>query len=51
VAHGVHVTAPVPVPVFVIEPAAHVVHSAMFEAVEYFPRSHAVHVSMFDAIE
>ena len=43
-AHAVHATAPVPVPVFVMEPAAQSIHDAAFEAVEYFAASHAVHV-------
>ena len=41
--HSVHVEAPVPAPVFVIEPAAHSVHDATFEAIEYLPAAHAVH--------
>ena len=44
-AHSVHVVAPVPVPVLVIEPAAQSVHDvAMFELIEYLPAMHAVHV-------
>ena len=41
--HAVHVIAPVPVPVFVIEPAAHVIHVPTFDAVEYWPAVQAVH--------
>ena len=43
-AHSVHVEAPVPVPVFVTEPAVHSVHDATFEAAEYLPVTHGVHV-------
>ena len=32
-------------PVFVIEPAAHAVHAATFDAVEYLPAAHAVHLT------
>ena len=49
-AHAVHVTPPVPVPVFVIEPAAHVMQSdASFEPVAdtYLPASHSMHVATF----
>ena len=42
-AHALHIVAPVLLPVFVIEPAAHVVHVATFDAVEYSPAAHAVH--------
>ena len=41
--HFVHVVAPVPVPVFVIEPAAQSVHEATLELVEYLPALHGVH--------
>ena len=41
--HSLHVVAPTPVPVFVIEPAAQSVQDATFEAVEYLPATHAVH--------
>ena len=40
--HSLHVVAPTPVPVFVIEPAAQSVHDATFEAVEYLPATHGV---------
>ena len=43
-AHSRHELAPVPVPTFVIDPAAQVVHDATFDAVEYLPAAHAVHV-------
>ena len=42
-AHAVQVVAPVPVPVFVIEPAAQSEHDATFDAIEYLPAAHAVH--------
>ena len=36
-AQGVHVVAPVPVPVFVMEPASHEVHDTAVEVNEYEP--------------
>ena len=39
-AHTVHVLAPVPVPVFVIEPAAHSMHVESVDAAEYSPAGH-----------
>ena len=40
---AVHVTAPVAVPVFVMDPALQSVHDATLDAVEYFPAMQAVH--------
>ena len=37
-----HVTAPVAVPVFVIDPAAHTVHASTLDAVEYSPAGQAM---------
>ncbi len=42
-AHSVHELAPAMAPVFVIEPAVHVVHDATFDAVEYLPAEHVAH--------
>ena len=41
-AHAVHVVAPAPGPLFVIDPASQPMHTAMFDAFEYLPASHAV---------
>ena len=50
-AHSVHVVAPVPVPVLVIEPAAQSVHDvAMFELIEYLPAMHAVQGHSVEAL-
>ena len=43
-AQGVHVVAPLLVPVFVTEPAAQVEHEATFEDNEYKPAAQGVHV-------
>ena len=43
-AHAVHVVAPVPAPLSVIEPATHSVHDATLDTIEYAPAAHAVHV-------
>ena len=53
-AHAVHVVAPVLVPVFVIEPAAHCAQSLVsFEPVVpvYVPGAQSVHAATFDAVE
>ena len=42
-AHGVQILAPVPVPVFVIEPAPQSVHEESVDFAEYLPAAHAVH--------
>ena len=52
--HGVHVTAPEPVPVFVSEPGAHSMQlAASFEpvAATYLPASQAMHACTFEAVE
>ena len=41
-AHSRHELAPVPVPTFVIDPAAQSEHDATFDAGEYLPAAHAV---------
>ena len=41
--HLLHKLAPVSAPVFVTDPAAHVMHAAKSDAVEYLPATHAVH--------
>ena len=38
-----HETAPVLLPAFVIEPAAHSMQDAMFDAVENLPAAHGMH--------
>ena len=43
-AHTVQLTAPVLVPVFVMDPARQSVHDATFDAAENFPAAHAVQV-------
>ena len=43
--HAVHALAPERFPVFVIEPAAHSVHDATFDAAEYCPATHFVHLT------
>ena len=53
-AHAVQMLAPLPVPVFVIEPAAHCAQSLLsFEPVVplYVPASQSVHAATFDAVE
>jgi hypothetical protein len=40
--HSVHELAPLPLPVFVIDPAWHVEHTAALETVEYSPAPHSV---------
>ena len=42
--HAVHVVAPVPVPVLVMDPALQSVQDATLDAVEYLPSARAVHV-------
>ena len=42
--HAVHVVAPVPVPVLVMDPALQSVQDGTFDAVENLPPVHAVHV-------
>jgi hypothetical protein len=41
--HSPHVLAPVLLPVFVIEPAAHLLHFFSAELLEYWPAAHASH--------
>ena len=43
-AHSMHATAPMPVPVSVIEPAAQSLHESTFDAAEYWPGAHAAQV-------
>ena len=43
-AHGVQILAPVPVPVFVIEPAPQSVHEESVDFAEYLPAAHSSHV-------
>ena len=53
-AHRVHEVAPASAPVFVIEPAAHLLQSAaLLKPVVplYVPASQSVHDAMFDAVE
>ena len=53
-AHALQMLAPVPVPMFVIEPAAHCAQSlASFEPVVplYVPASQSVHAATFEAVE
>ena len=42
-AHAVHVVAPVPAPLSVIEPAEQPVQDSTSDAVEYVPAVHAMH--------
>ena len=40
--HAMHTIAPVPTPVFVIEPDAHGVHESAVDVLEYLPAGHGM---------